>query len=70
MRVSLQDSVKMDYLVLTVKAADNDTDENGKIFYHLQVNDQNVQETEEFKIDAETGELRTNKELHRKEKSK
>ncbi|KAM7364223.1 cadherin 87A isoform 3-T5 [Cochliomyia hominivorax] len=63
------DSVKKDYLVLTVKAADNDTDENGKIFYHLQVNDQNLQETEEFKIDAETGELRTNKELHRKEKS-
>lgn len=57
-------------MVLTVKAADNDTDENGQIFYHLQFNDQNLQETDEFIIDAATGELRTNKELHRKEKSK
>uniref|UniRef100_A0A1I8MKU3 Cadherin domain-containing protein n=1 Tax=Musca domestica TaxID=7370 RepID=A0A1I8MKU3_MUSDO len=61
--------VPKDYLILTVKASDNDTDENGRIFYHLQVKDQNLQETEEFKIDAETGELRTNSDLQRKEKA-
>ncbi|XP_013102305.2 cadherin-87A isoform X1 [Stomoxys calcitrans] len=63
------DVVAKDYLILTVKAADNDTDENGKIFYHLQVKDQNLQETDEFKIDAESGELRTNGDLQRKEKA-
>ncbi|XP_075145328.1 cadherin 87A [Haematobia irritans] len=62
------DIVPKDYLILTVKAADNDSDENGEIFYHLQVKDQNLQETDEFKIDAETGELRTNSDLHRKDK--
>ncbi|XP_061400398.1 cadherin-87A [Musca vetustissima] len=63
------DVVPKDYLILTVKATDDDPDENGKIFYHLQVKDQNLQETDEFKIDAETGELRTNGDLHRKEKA-
>uniref|UniRef100_A0A1A9WEW2 Cadherin domain-containing protein n=1 Tax=Glossina brevipalpis TaxID=37001 RepID=A0A1A9WEW2_9MUSC len=60
------DVVQKDYLLLTVKAFDNDTDENGKVFYHLQMNDQNIQETDEFKIDAESGELRANKDLYRK----
>ncbi|XP_037891980.1 cadherin-87A [Glossina fuscipes] len=62
------DVVQKDYLLLTVKAFDNDTDENGKVFYHLQMNDQNIQETDDFKIDAETGELRANKDLYRKTK--
>lgn len=30
--------MQKDYLILTVKATDNDTDENGKVYYHLQVN--------------------------------
>uniref|UniRef100_A0A1A9VG57 Cadherin domain-containing protein n=1 Tax=Glossina austeni TaxID=7395 RepID=A0A1A9VG57_GLOAU len=64
------DVVQKDYLLLTVKAFDNDTDENGKVFYHLQMNDQNTQETDDFKIDAETGELRANKDLYRKTKDK
>ncbi|XP_036327722.1 cadherin-87A [Rhagoletis pomonella] len=63
------DIVQRDYLLLTVKATDNDTDENGYITYHLQVNNENVQETEEFRIDAVTGELRTKRELNRKERA-
>ncbi|XP_037950631.1 cadherin-87A [Teleopsis dalmanni] len=60
------DIVPENYLLLTVKATDNDTDENGHITYHLKINDQNLQETPEFKINAETGELSTKKELNRK----
>lgn len=59
-----------DYLLIIVKAADNDTGANGKISYYLQQNDKNVERTEEFQIDRETGELRTSKELIRKERSK
>lgn len=62
--------VEPDYLVMTVKATDNDSGLDGKVTYHLQVNDKIVQETEEFIIDAWTGELRTRKELHRKDMSK
>lgn len=53
-----------------MKAVDNDTGVNGKISYYLQVNDKNVASTEDFQIDTESGELRTNRELLRKEKSK
>ncbi|XP_067636828.1 cadherin-87A [Eurosta solidaginis] len=63
------DIVQRDYLLLTVKATDNDTDENGYITYHLQVNNENVQETNEFRIDSVTGELRTKRELNRKERA-
>lgn len=56
--------------MLTVKAVDNDTDENGKISYYLQVNDENVKETNDFKIDTETGELRSNRDLSRKERDR
>lgn len=58
------------YLVMTVKAVDNDTGDNGKIKYHLQVNNQNVQETDDFVIDEYTGELRTKRQLNRKNQSK
>lgn len=57
------------YLVMTVKAMDNDTGENGKIKYHLQVNNQNVQDTNDFSIDEISGELRTKRHLSRKTQS-
>lgn len=55
---------------MTVKATDKDENENGRITYHLKVNGQNVQETNEFSIDANTGELRSKKFLDREEQSK
>lgn len=44
---------------MTVKAEDEDPGENGRISYHFKVNDSNVQETDEFSIDEETGQLRS-----------
>ncbi|KAG4077206.1 hypothetical protein HA402_016193 [Bradysia odoriphaga] len=58
------------HLVLIVKAYDNDTGDNGKIKYHLQVNNQIVQDTDDFSIDEISGELRTNRPLDRKKQSK
>jgi len=49
---------------------DNDTEENGKISYHLQVNNRNEQQTGEFKIDEVTGELRARTQLNRKNRAK
>lgn len=47
-----------DYLVLIIKASDQDSGENGHVSYHFKVNNTNVQHTDQFMIDAETGELR------------
>nr|CAD7400227.1 unnamed protein product [Timema poppensis] len=47
------------YLVMTVKAVDKDTGDNGRVSYHLKVGNENQQETEEFSINHDTGELRT-----------
>lgn len=47
-----------DMLVMTVHAVDEDSGENGRVTYHFKVKDSNVQETEEFSIDPDTGELR------------
>lgn len=55
---------------MTVKASDNDTGINGELKYHLQVNSQNVQETDVFRIDESTGELRLKRALDRKKQSK
>lgn len=55
---------------MTVKAIDEDDGENGKVTYHLRNNVGNVQETEEFVIDSDTGELRTRKALDREKTSK
>lgn len=44
---------------MTVQAIDNDRGENGRVSYFLKVGDQNVDETEEFLLNTETGELRT-----------
>ncbi|XP_043864280.1 cadherin-87A [Drosophila mojavensis] len=63
------DIVQPDYLLLTVKALDNDTDGIGKVSYHLQVNNQNVQQTAEFKIDEASGELRVRQQLNRKNRA-
>lgn len=61
--------VAPDYLVMTVKATDEDSGLDGKLTYHLQVDNRVVQETEEFVIDPVTGELRTRKSLDRKDMS-
>lgn len=48
-----------DVLIMKVKAEDGDPGENGRVTYHFKVNDSNVQETDEFIINEETGELRS-----------
>lgn len=53
-----------------MKAIDRDPGENGRISYHLKVGNRNVQETEEFSIDQETGELRSKIILDREANSK
>lgn len=69
--VEIQESLAIeDYLVLTVKANDSDNGENGKISYHLQLNNENVQETETFEINEISGELRLKQKLDRKKKSR
>lgn len=55
---------------MTVKATDKDAGENGRITYHLKVDEHNIQETDDFIIDAETGELRSKKYLDREERAK
>nr|XP_040218321.2 cadherin-87A isoform X1 [Anopheles coluzzii]XP_049463650.1 cadherin-87A isoform X1 [Anopheles coluzzii]XP_049463651.1 cadherin-87A isoform X1 [Anopheles coluzzii]XP_049463652.1 cadherin-87A isoform X1 [Anopheles coluzzii]XP_049463653.1 cadherin-87A isoform X1 [Anopheles coluzzii]XP_049463654.1 cadherin-87A isoform X1 [Anopheles coluzzii] len=59
-----------DYLVMTVKATDNDSGSNGKVLYYLQVNSANVQETDEFSINEMSGELRIRRQLDRKRQSR
>lgn len=69
--VEIQENLAIqDYLVLTVKANDSDSGENGKISYHLQVNNENVQETETFEINEVSGELRLKQKLNRRKKSR
>ncbi|XP_071455526.1 cadherin-87A [Hetaerina americana] len=58
------------YLVMTVKAQDKDPGENGRISYHMKVGNENTQETNEFVIHPDTGELRTKIILDREVKSK
>lgn len=55
---------------MTVKATDKDVGENGRITYHLKVDGHNVQETDDFIIDADTGELKSKKYLDREERAK
>lgn len=50
--------VSADYLVMTVKATDNDTGDNGRLGYHLQLHNALVQATDQFRIDEHSGELR------------
>jgi Cadherin domain len=59
------------YLVMTVKATDGDTGDNGRISYHLKDRQGAlIQETEEFTINSETGELRTKVILDREHQAK
>ncbi|XP_021925581.1 cadherin-87A isoform X2 [Zootermopsis nevadensis] len=58
------------FLVITVKATDKDQGENGQISYHFKVGNENVQETEEFAINADTGELRAKIILDREVRAK
>lgn len=55
---------------MTVKANDEDVGDNGLVKYYLQVNNQNVLETDEFKIDEHTGELTLKKDLNRMKQDK
>lgn len=55
---------------MTVKANDSDSGDNGKVSYHIQVNNENVQETDEFDINEVSGELRLKKKLDRKKQSR
>lgn len=59
-----------DYLVMTVKAEDPDEGDNGKLAYHLQLNNENTQETDEFTIDEGSGEVRIKKNLERKTRAR
>lgn len=69
--VEIQENLALrDYLVLTVKANDSDNGENGKISYHLQVDNENVQETSTFEINEISGELRLKMNLDRKKTSR
>ncbi|KAJ8969553.1 hypothetical protein NQ314_001705 [Rhamnusium bicolor] len=61
----LENEATEDYLVMTVKAKDADKNENGRLTYHFKVNGENVQETNEFNINPNTGELRTKQVLDR-----
>lgn len=70
MFLELQNSGVPNYLVMTVRAQDKDPGENGKVSYHLKVGNVNVQETEEFMIDKDSGELRAKVILDREAKSK
>lgn len=65
-----QNHATSNYLVMTVKANDEDAGDNGLVKYYLQVNNQNVLETDEFKIDEHTGELKLKKDLNREKQSK
>ncbi|KAL5273464.1 hypothetical protein ACFFRR_000290 [Megaselia abdita] len=63
------DNIPANYLVMTVKATDEDTGDNGRISYFLQHENQNVDSTDDFSINEITGELRTLRDLNRFEKS-
>lgn len=54
-----------DYLVLILRADDEDPGDNGRIAYHIRAGEQLVQETSEFKLDPQSGELRTRLKLDR-----
>ncbi|XP_018562347.1 cadherin-87A [Anoplophora glabripennis] len=66
----LENEAAENYLVMTVKAIDKDENENGRLTYHFKVDEENVQETEEFSINPNAGELRTKVSLDRETKSK
>lgn len=60
-----ENAAQSDYLVLTVKATDDDQGENGRISYYFKIGNQNVVETSQFIIDPNSGEIRTKNLLDR-----
>lgn len=64
-----QNAAQADYLITTIKATDQDKGDNGRVSYYLKVDNQNVEETAEFSLDKDTGELRTKTLLDREHKS-
>ncbi|XP_028171675.1 cadherin-87A-like, partial [Ostrinia furnacalis] len=64
-----ENAAQADFLITTIKATDEDSGENGRVSYYLKVDNQNVGETQEFSLDADTGELRTKTFLDREHKS-
>ncbi|XP_076275389.1 cadherin 87A isoform X2 [Rhynchophorus ferrugineus] len=63
----LENAAEKDFLVLTVKATDKDQGKNGRVTYHFKVEDNIVQETDDFVISEKNGELRLNRDLDREE---
>ncbi|KAL4711580.1 hypothetical protein ACJJTC_003597 [Scirpophaga incertulas] len=64
-----ENAAEADYLIATIKATDEDSGENGRVSYYLKVDNQNVGETAEFKLDPDSGELRTKTFLDREHKA-
>lgn len=60
-----ENSKDENHLVLVLRADDADPGDNGRITYHIRLGEQLVQETPEFKLDANSGELRTRLKLDR-----
>lgn len=56
-------------VVLSVKAEDGDSGENGRVTYHFKVQNENVLETEDFTINSDTGEIRAKGSIDRETKS-
>ncbi|XP_041988772.1 cadherin-87A [Aricia agestis] len=62
-------SAQPDYLVTTILATDEDEGENGRVSYYLKVDNQNVGETKDFRLDPQTGELRIKAFLDREQQA-
>ncbi|VVD05271.1 unnamed protein product [Leptidea sinapis] len=52
-------AAQADYLIATFKATDADPGENGRVSYYLKIDNRNVNETQEFSLDSQLGQLRT-----------
>ncbi|XP_066259350.1 cadherin-87A isoform X1 [Euwallacea similis] len=66
----LENAASKGLIVLIVKATDKDQGENGRVTYHLKIDDQMLQETDNFIIDEKNGELKLKRDLDREEKSR
>uniref|UniRef100_A0A0A9XXM0 Cadherin-87A n=1 Tax=Lygus hesperus TaxID=30085 RepID=A0A0A9XXM0_LYGHE len=64
-----EDDNEVGKLVMTVVARDDDTGENGRVTYHFKVNNNNVQETDDFYIHETSGDITAKGVLDRELKS-
>lgn len=55
-------------MLITIRATDEDSGENGRVSYYLKVGNKNVHETNEFALDENTGELRAKAFLDREQR--